>query len=438
MKFNSFTKYMLVILPFFMLSCSSSSSSGDDVVEDKATSISIAVDKTVADIGETFTFSVKDNLGNVVTAQSSIYFNDVSISGNTYTASEDGTFKAYATYNGLTSSKLNVKVNEAAAVLTSLILKVDNDEILLGDTVTFTVKGNDGSTLTDEATYYVNGTEITGNSYVSTSRGIEKYTAKYNDITSNELSVLVGHKQKVLIEDYTGAWCGYCPRVAWGIELVLDETSDAIPVAIHRGNTDPTAGSHDPYNYPASDLEDYIGLSGYPTAMLNRKTSWTYPEPSNVSQITNMLATFNKPKVTNIGLSVATVLSGDKLDITIGSSVLNENQTLDGEKLVVYILENGLVYDQQNYTEYYGGVAVIKDFVHDNVLRQVPTDIFGDAIEASQFDSDKNSYQKTFSVDLTSNIEDKTKLSVVAFIVDSNGNTKNVQHATVGIDKDFD
>ena len=78
-------------------------------------------------------------------------------------------------------------------------------------------------------------------------------------------------KKNVLIEDFTGTWCQYCPRVIYGIQKVETEGLAAYPVAIHRGNPPGSANSVDPFNFPASALESYIGLTGYPTAKLNRK-----------------------------------------------------------------------------------------------------------------------------------------------------------------------
>jgi len=87
--------------------------------------------------------------------------------------------------------------------------------------------------------------------------------------------------KNVLIEDYTGTWCQFCPRVIYGIQKVEAENLKAFPVAIHRGSN----GS-DPYHFAAAtDLENSIGLTGYPTAMLNRKTNWN--NETSTSEVKN-------------------------------------------------------------------------------------------------------------------------------------------------------
>ena len=48
----------------------------------------------------------------------------------------------------------------------------------------------------------------------------------------------------------------------------------------------------------------------------------------------------------------------------------------DSMKLAVYMLEDGLIYDQRNFTSYYGGADQL-DFVHDDVLRRSLTNVWG-------------------------------------------------------------
>jgi len=432
MKTNHLFSYLLLSLAFVVSSCGGSSS--DDTPEVKATSITITSNKLEMDLGGTLTFTVKNNLDVNLTSTASIYFNNSVITGSTYTPTEDGNFAVRAEYDGLVSSSVYVKIN-AVNTLSSVVVSSTATQILLGESVTLSAVGNEGSDLTNEATYFVDGVEITGTSYTPSKRGNEIITATYSGFDSNEVDLMIGYKQKVLIEDYTGTWCGYCPRVAYGIELVEDELDTAVPVAIHRGSTDSSSGSYDPYNYPAKALEDYIGLSGYPTAMLNRKTGWNYPEPSNVSQVKNFVENSGVQRIKNLGLKISSTLTNNTLDIKVNSGIIGD---LDGEKLVVYILENGLVFDQTNYTDYYGGQSVISDFTHDNVLRQVPTDLFGDDITSGDLDVDSNTYEKTFSVDLTASIENIANLDVVAFIVNSAGKAVNVQVAKAGETKDFE
>jgi hypothetical protein len=48
-------------------------------------------------------------------------------------------------------------------------------------------------------------------------------------------------QKQVLIEDYTGTWCGNCARVAYAIERTKEASDRVVSVAIHHGN--------DPYDF---------------------------------------------------------------------------------------------------------------------------------------------------------------------------------------------
>jgi len=432
MKKRNFLNILLVCFTVLVSSCGGSSS--EETPEVKATSIKITSNTVEIDLGETLSFTVKDNLDVNLTSTASIYFNNSVISGSTYTPTEDGVFAIRAEYEGMISPSIYVKVN-ALETLSSIVVSSSDNEILMGDTVTLSAIGNEGTDFTNESIFSVDGVEISGNTYTPSKRGNEKITGTYGGFDSNEVILMTGYKQKVLIEDYTGTWCGYCPRVAYGIELVQDDIDTAVPVAIHRGSTDSSSGSYDPYNYPAKALEDYIGLSGYPTAMINRKISWSYPEPSNVNQVKYKVEIGGQQKVNNLGIKIESILAGNTLDIVVNTGTISD---LNGERLVVYILENGLKFNQANYTTYYGGQSVLLDFTHDNVLRQVPTDLFGDAITSDELNATTNTYEKTFSIDLTASIENKDNLDVVAFIVNTSGEVVNVQVSKIGETKDFE
>jgi thiol-disulfide isomerase/thioredoxin len=193
--------------------------------------------------------------------------------------------------------------------------------------------------------------------------------------------------KNVLIEDYTGTWCGYCPRVAYGIEQVQAQTTKSVAVAIHRGN--------DPYNFAAASvLEQQINLTGYPTAMLNRKTTWTYPEPNNVNQVVSLTG-----GNADLGLALTPTVTGTNLNLDVKVKFAADMTNL---KLVVYVLENGLIYNQTNYTSYYGGTATINGFTHDNVLRGTLTDILGDTMAGAT--TNGTTWSKTFTTTLPATV----------------------------------
>lgn len=311
----------------------------------------------------------------------------------------------------------------------TISLKFDSD-VYAGDLIFFDVKGNNSEVVTNSATITLNGEDIGGNIYTTQAPGVLNFVATYGNMTSNTLQVTVlepplKFAQNVLIEDYTGTWCGYCPRVSYGIEQVNLATDRAVTVAIHRGNTNPNGNNYDPYNFSAGPLENMINLSGYPTAMLNRTTEWAYPEPSNISQVVGLTNSD-----ADLGLALSPTLDGNTIsvDVDIKFGLLPTTNA----KLVVYILEDDLIYDQVNYTSYYGGGSIISNFEHDHVLRDVLTDLLGDTIPTDQV-TEGNVYSTNFSVPVPSNVSNTSKMTVVAFVVNGNTNAAyNVRSANFG------
>ena len=247
--------------------------------------------------------------------------------------------------------------------------------------------------------------------------------------SANETPVvpIVGKFQKnVLIEDYTGTWCQFCPRVAYGIQKVENENIKAFPVAIHRGNAPGSANSVDPFNFAAGALETYINLSGYPTAMLNRKTTWT--NETNTTEVKKQYSPNS-----DLGLALNSSISGGNINLDVK---VKFDSNLTGLKLVVYILEDNLMYNQTNSTSYFGGANPIINMEHDHVLRTCLTDLVnGNSLTGT---NDGAIVTTNFSIAVPSNISNVANISFVAFVIGADGNAINVRGALPNINQAFE
>jgi hypothetical protein len=315
-------------------------------------------------------------------------------------------------------------------VVYAVTLSTDNiTTITPGESVIFHLVDNNNRDLTTDSnvTYKSNGTAISSNTFSNSTIGSYDITATYNDIVSNTITVRIlttAYTQKALIEDYTGAWCQYCPRIAYSIEQVEAATDNAIPVAVHNGDTME-------YEYEGT-LRGYFGVTGFPTGKINRTIDWTYPENNNIQQVTDLASGRS-----DVGLSIASTRTASNLSIDVSAKFsLTHTEPL---KLVVYLLEDGLHETQINSTSFYGGGTIV-NMEHNHVLRKTYTALLGNAIPST--DTEMNdTYSTNFSVTLPSSSTSTAsdKLHIVAFIV--NGNTKtvlNAQSATVGTTQDFD
>jgi hypothetical protein len=422
---------LLLAAMFFglFISCSKSDSgTGDTGIQ----SISIATDFVNRYTGESFTFTVVTNEATDVSSQAVIIVNNVPIVGNVFTPTTAGSYAVKATFSNQTSQVIFVNVTVAPIPLTSITLTSNLISAMTGDNLAFVVTGNNTSVLSTTSTIFVDNVAITGNNYTATTTGTLSVYATYLTsanvtLTSPTIQITVqqaiNFNKRVLIEDYTGTWCQYCPSVSYALEQVHSQTTDAVSVAIHRG-------SSDPYNFAAaSALESMIGLVGYPTGMLNRKTEWTYPETSNITQAVNLTSGVN-PRV---GLALNTSLSGNTVTVEVN---VKFGQNFSNLKLVVYALQDNLVYNQTNSTIYYGGVNPIVNFDYDDVLRAYLTNnILGDAITGATGINDI--YTKTFTYTIPSNYV-TANMHFAAFVVDSTGKALNVRKASNNESQSFE
>lgn len=101
-----------------------------------------------------------------------------------------------------------------------------------------------------------------------------------------------GYQRNVVIEEFTGTWCGYCPQGIVTMEALREKYTDGsvIPVAVHYD--DPMAV--DSY-FPITQAYS----SGFPSAVLNRSTmTYIYPTDDCVEDI-ELFKTYPAPaKVT--------------------------------------------------------------------------------------------------------------------------------------------
>ncbi len=331
----------------------------------------------------------------------------------------------------------NVPLTTPTAEIT--VDKLVREASLRNQEIPFTLINEAGDDVTDIATFYVDGTAITGNIFSSPTVGeFEVYGVYMEDgvevTTNTEPFRVIIPKRKVVIEDYTGTWCVWCPRVTAAIEAVHDATDDISVVAIHQAGTGEYA---DPMHFPQYvDLEEAFEVGGLPAARINRTTPWilpTIPNETHYEAITSLAGA-----VTNMAIGINSQLSGNQLIVEV--NVAYEEGSSQNDKVVVYLVENGIIYLQKNAYDtidqsiYYEMGDPIPNFEHNEVLRASLSDVFGDEIPST---GALEEYTKTYNFDVPSDYN-KDNLSLVVMVVDENNNAKNSQFAHVNEDKSYE
>jgi len=263
------------------------------------------------------------------------------------------------------------------------------------------------SDLTPSTLYYVRA-------YAINSNGVG-YGEQFS-FTSLEEPWLAKHITNILIEDYTATWCGYCPRVHYAIKAVTEENENIHAMAIYEDS--------DKRYSNVNQMISIFNISGFPTAKVNRKSTWGYPE--NMNGLTSFL-TAKSPLGIAIESSLSVSLATIKVEIEYAKNFYEDL------KVVVCLTESKLIGSQANY--YSDGLGnPIANFEHNHVLRKAATDIFGDLIPASETLKDNKS-TRNYSMLLDGYVKDNC--SIVVFVVNSNKEVLNVQEVKVGESKGF-
>lgn len=304
-----------------------------------------------------------------------------------------------------------------------LILSSNETTRILNQTTTLKLIKNNGEEVTSQTTFYVNGEALTSNTFTKSEVGVYLVEAKFNGISAeNSVEVtyhdgsLIAFKSNVMVEDYTGVWCGNCPRVTVALEQASQQlgTNDdqLIKVAIHRSSSNPSDASYDPYNFDATSFEPN---GGYPKAFINRTTRWTPLEYNNLGMVVTQTQ-INK----RLGLKLKTETQNGVVKLTV-DGLFSDNFNQLG--LVVYQLESGFIYHQINYTTFYNDEDIIQNFQHDHVLKYILTNPNGNPILNS---TTGNEFSEEYNISL-STITNTENVEFVAFIVNSNGEVLNAR-----------
>lgn len=290
--------------------------------------------------------------------------------------------------------------------------------------VLFTATNGNGDNISNDVTFNVNGTNIGGTSYNLSTVGDYTVTATLNDVVSNTLdleAVTPSYSTNVLLEDYTGTWCGWCTRMLRGIED-LASNEDVIVVGIHNGDSMA-------FRLEAQ-MRAQFDFSGWPTGRLNRVADW--------NAVSNDAMNLNQPvsylnRTVAAGLGITSTVNGNTIDTTVK---VGYDLDMTGTKLIVFALENGVVADQENYTSNYGGVSTVRNYVHNHVLKANLSELNGDDIPAdSQMGGQEFSKSYSYTATGVSNVPG---MELVAILVAADGSVINAQKAMVGTTKDFD
>jgi len=305
-----------------------------------------------------------------------------------------------------------------------IIITANKSIVSVGESIVLVVKTNSGMDVTSQASISINDVKISGSQYLATSPGNYSVKATYSGQVSNTISLIFNPSpsakfvKRILFDFFTGTWCGGCPAVNYHLDELLKKNKLIVPFEIHMNSK---YSPPDPLDVRplVEDYSNAIRLAFLPTVNLDRKVAIVGGKPYDDS--VNPLLT----EKSDVGIVMASSISGSIVNLTV---TVKYASTQTGTKLVVVVVEDNLIADQYNFTEFYGGVqGYLKNFVHNGVLRTLLTKtILGDPIVETTSVGFELSKKFTYTIPST---YQKDKLHFVAFILNSAQEVINVRSA---------
>lgn len=299
---------------------------------------------------------------------------------------------------------------------------------LIDQLINLSVIGDNGEDYSQISTFFIDGQEITGSQIFHSDLGVHEVFAEYSIDDQLYNTVLKSYSivdpvNKVLLEDFTGTWCGYCPPVKYAINMAMDLYSENLTVVATHQNDEFAIDEE-------QDLTGSLGPFGLPEARINRLIEWI--DPYDITELNDIVLTQNP-----IAISIESNVEGNDL---ISRIRFVSKESLNNHKIVVYLTENNLIADQANYLNFdensyfYGMGNPILDYSHEDVLRYSFTNILGDEILNTEPLSENII---NFNLDMNQFDFNLNNTNIIAIIVNSDNLALNSQSARVGEFQDF-
>ena len=225
-------------------------------------------------------------------------------------------------------------------------------------------------------------------------------------------------KRRVVCEEYTGLWCGWCPRGMVGMELMLEKYPDRfIPISIHGGDVLEIDASAD-YSY-----QEFINsMTGAPSCKVDRRMGG---DPFlDIQRLFDTETTGDAP----IAYEMTATWNADSTAIQLHSEFFAAND-MEADYHIAYVLTEDSItgYEQTNYYsdgrngEFYGWETK-GEHTSDVYFNDLARGIFGGFSGMECFTGTmvaNEVYTNDYELTLPTTVVDKRQLHVVGLIIDN-------------------
>ncbi|MBL7765374.1 MAG: Omp28-related outer membrane protein [Chitinophagaceae bacterium] len=218
----------------------------------------------------------------------------------------------------------------------------------------------------------------------------------------------------VLIEEFTGTWCGYCPDGHLKLKAIEDANPGrVISVGMHNA---------DQFTIPyETAMENALGVAGFPRAAVDR---FTYPGGNAFVMSRSywqgaFAARLNVSSPVEINITPSYNSGSRLLNVTVNYTF--KSAVTDETRITCLLVEDSLSSSQANYdntttgSPLYGLGNPIPDYKQKNVaVYLLSADSWGDANHPASVTAN-SSYSKSYSYTLPSTMN-ANQIKIVAFI----------------------
>lgn len=266
---------------------------------------------------------------------------------------------------------------EPEAQKIAITLTADVDEVMVGQSVTFTVIAEDGTDVTANAQFVdkSNDFAVVTNPYTIPYDGkIEVYAIyeKVNQSNTVTINSKLGYpelaedanptktnfKPRMLLVDHTGSKCSFCPKMMMilkDIEQTEGYHEKYHEVMCHSYSNNISADAA--YSQSASVISNYFGVIEHPTLTYNfdssKKSSYNDNIKANIDSYWGAMQG-------DAGIAAVTIVGRN--NVTIEAAV--KAQTEGDYRITVWLLEDGIYQAQAGYTAEW-------QHTHNNVVRSI-------------------------------------------------------------------
>ena len=234
-----------------------------------------------------------------------------------------------------------------------------------------------------------------------------------NDTISSLLTVRdKAYIKRVVAEEGTGTWCGWCPRGLVGLELMKKAyPGQFIPISVH-GNDALAVSSYSPLIDKMSGFPDcYVDrkLQGDPYDNINSMVQQELSQSAHIGY--NLQATYNQDS-TAVNVK-ASILSDADLDLpNYYAAFAVVEDSVKGYTQTNYYHDNGngYMYGWEKKGE------TVSDVVYNDLARGIFSSYNGDICTPAAMEAGKV-YDYSYSFNLPSNVKNKRNVRIIGLLI---------------------